>query len=109
MNPDTLYLIGCIAVAALATWLTRALPFLIFGNRELPRTVKYLSSALPPAIMVILVIYCLRNIDFASAAHGIPELASVALVALLQFWRKNMYLSILAGTVCYMVLLRVLN
>lgn len=104
----TAYMLAAVFIVALTTWLTRALPFLAFRNRELPDVVRYLGSALPPAIMVILVVYCLRNIHFSLAPHGIPELASALLVVVLQVWRKNMYLSIVAGTVCYMLLIRVM-
>ena len=105
MNPR-LYLIAAIFVVALSTWLTRALPFLAFRGRALPPVVRYLGDALPPAIMTILVCYCLRNIRFSRPPHGIPELASALLVVLLQLWKKNMYISIIAGTICYMLLIR---
>jgi branched-subunit amino acid transport protein AzlD len=106
--PETLYSISAIAVVALVTWGLRAAPFLLFGNRPLPKTMRYLGKALPPAIMTVLVIYCLRNTSFDHSPFGIPELASCTLVALLQIVKKNMYLSIIAGTVCYMILIRVL-
>ena len=61
MHNDALYPILMIAVAALVTWLTRAIPFLVFGKRQLPGMVVYLGEVLPPAIMVILVIYCLTD------------------------------------------------
>ena len=103
-----LYLIAAIAVIAAVTLLTRALPFIAFGKRELPAAVRYLGSVLPPAIMVILVCYCLRNTDFAGPRHGLPELIACAVTAGIHLWKKNMYLSIVAGTVCYMILLRIL-
>ncbi len=105
---QTAYTLAAVFVVALTTWLTRALPFLAFRNRELPDVVRYLGDVLPPSIMVILVVYCLRNIRFNAAPHGIPELSAALLVVLLQIWRKNMYLSIVAGTVCYMLLIRVM-
>ena len=106
--PDTLYPVAAIAVVAIVTLSLRAAPFVLFGSRPLPRVMRYLARALPPAIMTVLVIYCLRNTSFDRAPFGIPELAACALVALLQIVRKNMYLSIVAGTACYMVLIRVL-
>ena len=106
--PKTLYSISAIAVVALDIWGLRAAPFLLIGNRPLPKTMRYLGKALPPAIMTVLVIYCLRNTSFDHSPFGIPELASCTLVALLQIVKKNMYLSIIAGTVCYMILIRVL-
>ncbi|MBQ3072608.1 MAG: AzlD domain-containing protein [Oscillospiraceae bacterium] len=105
---NTLYPIGVIAVAALVTLALRAAPFLIFGGRPIPKAVRYLGQVLPLAIMTVLVIYCLRNTVFTAYPYGIPELAACALVAVLQYFCRNMYLSILAGTVVYMILLRVL-
>ena len=95
-----------IAVIALVTWALRAAPFLLFGTRPLPKAVRYLGRVLPPAIMTVLVFYCLRNTSFQTFPFGLPELASCVLVIVLQVVRKNMYLSIIAGTVCYMLLLR---
>ena len=105
---ETLYPIAAIAVVALVTWGLRAVPFILFGSRPLPKTMRYLGRVLPPAIMTILVIYCLRNTAFDCYPFGIPELASCILVALLQIVKRNMYLSIIAGTFCYMMLIRVL-
>ncbi len=96
-----------IGTAALMTWLTRALPYLLFGGkRGVPSMVSYLGSALPPAIMVILVLYCLRGIQFTSFPHGLPELLSVGLVVLIQCWKKNTILSVALGTAGYMCLIR---
>ncbi|MBR2570789.1 MAG: AzlD domain-containing protein [Clostridia bacterium] len=106
--PETLYPVAVIAVVALVTWALRAAPFALFGSRPLPRTMRYLGRTLPPAIMTVLVIYCLRNTAFDQFPFGIPELAACALVALLHVFKNNMYLSIVAGTLCYMVLIRVL-
>ena len=105
---NTIYPLAVIGVIAVVTWALRAFPFLLFGNRPLPKVIRYLGKALPPAIMTILVIYCLRDISFSQSPFGIPELAACALVVILQALRKNMYLSIIAGTVCYMVLIRVM-
>lgn len=101
-------LVLVIAVITAVTVLTRALPFIAFGKKELPATVKYLGNVLPAAIMVILVCYCLKGIRFAESPHGLPELLACAAVAGVHLWKKNMYLSIIVGTVCYMVLLRVI-
>jgi branched-subunit amino acid transport protein AzlD len=103
-----MYPIAVIGVIAVVTWALRAFPFLLFGNRPLPKVIRYLGKALPPAIMTVLVIYCLRDTSFSQSPFGIPELAACALVVILQVVRKNMYLSIIAGTVCYMILIRVM-
>lgn len=103
-----IYVFAAILVAAAVTLLTRAAPFLLFRGRELPKTVQWLGTALPQAIMVILVCYCLRNVDFSASPFGLAELGACALVVLLQATKKNMYVSILAGTAAYMLLLRIL-
>ena len=100
------YPAAVIATVALITWGLRAAPFLLFGKRPLPKTMKYLGHVLPPAIMTVLVIYCLRNTSFTRSPYGIPEILSCLAVILLQIFRRNMYLSIIAGTVCYMLLIR---
>ncbi|SEA29049.1 Branched-chain amino acid transport protein AzlD [Oribacterium sp. KHPX15] len=104
---NTAYLIAVISVITIVTWILRAFPFLLFGSRPLPKTIQYLGSVLPPAIMMVLVFYCLRNMNIGQFPYGIPELIACTLIVILQLIRKNMYLSIIAGTACYMVLIRV--
>ena len=83
-----LHSVAIIAVAAIVTLIIRAVPFVAFdGKREVPETVTYLGKVLPPAIMVILVIYCVKGINLFTGSHGIPELLSIAVVALLHIWR----------------------
>lgn len=99
--------LAIIAVVAFCTILTRALPFIALGGKkEVPPSVKYLGKVLPPAIMSILVVYCLKSVNLLVGSRGIPELASVALVAALHIWKKNTLLSIGAGTLCYMALVQ---
>lgn len=100
--------VAIIAVAAAVTLFIRAIPFVVFGGkREVPETITYLGKVLPPAIMVILVIYCVKGINFFAGSRGIPELLSIAVVAGLHIWKKNTLLSIAVGTVLYMILVQV--
>ena len=100
--------IAIIAVVAVCTLLTRALPFLVFGGkREVPQVIRYLGSVLPPAIMAILVVYCLKGVNVLSKNHGASELLASLLVVVLHLWKKNTLLSIGMGTVCYMFLIQV--
>lgn len=104
---DIMHSLMLIAVVSICTIFLRAVPFLIFGRKkEVPAAVRYLGNVLPPAIMAVLVVYCLRGISFVSGNHGIPEIVSVFLVAVLHIWKKNILLSIGLGTVCYMVLVQ---
>ena len=95
-----------VAVVALVTIFLRFLPFLIFRNRTSPAFITYLGKVLPFAIMGMLVVYCLRNISFSAMPFVIPEVISVALVVGLHVWKKNTLLSIISGTVCYMLLVQ---
>lgn len=96
-----------IAVMAAVTFLTRALPFLLFDRgEEPPKLILYLGRVLPPAIIAMLVVYCLRGISFASPAAWIPQLAAGAAVVLLHLWKHNNLLSIFGGTILYMVLVQ---
>ena len=103
---DGYYLIGILIMAAV-TLLLRALPFLAFGTkRQVPGYITRLSSLLPYAVMIMLIVYCLRNISFSSTGTFLPELICIAIVVLLHLWRHNTILSIVAGTVCYMLLVQ---
>jgi len=97
-----------ILAAALITWALRALPFALFARRRLPRVIVYLGHALPPAIMAVLVIYCLKSVDLTAFPFALPELLGVAITAALHLWRNNTLLSIAGGTAVYMVMIRVL-
>lgn len=100
--------IAVLIVVALCTVLTRALPFIILsGKKKLPDTVKYLGNVLPAAIMVILVVYCLRGISFIDGNHGLPEMLAVIIVALLHIWKRNTLLSIAVGTAAYMFFVQI--
>lgn len=101
------YSAATLIIVAAVTGLVRAVPFLLFGGRnELPKTIHYLGRVLPASIMIILVVYCLRNIDLKAFPFGLAELISVAVVIVSQVTKKNTFLSILLGTACYMVLIR---
>lgn len=96
-----------VAVMAAVTILLRFLPFLIFrAGKPIPPYVAYLGDVLPAAIIGMLVIYCLKDTVIAAAPYGVPELIAVLCVIGLQAWRRNSLLSILSGTVVYMLLVQ---
>ena len=94
-----------VAVMSLVTILLRFLPFLVF-RKKVPPCITYLGSVLPPAIIGMLVIYCLKDTVITSAPFGLPELIAGVMVVLLQVWKRNALLSILCGTVAYMLLIQ---
>ena len=107
MPLTTVQILAIILAVSLGTQITRWLPFLLFPeSKQPPKVVLYLGKVLPPAMMGLLVVYSLRSTDLLGGSHGIPEGIAVAVTALLHLWRRNTLLSILAGTVCYMLLVQ---
>ncbi len=118
--------IASIAVMAVVTFLTRFLPFLLFDRgKEPPKLVLYLGRVLPPAVIAMLIIYCLRNpaltvsADLTAGLSSLwaavvsffvgwaPQLISGVVVVILHVWKKNNLLSIFSGTILYMILVQV--
>ena len=99
--------IATIAIAALCTFATRLVPFVLFGRkRTVHRIVVFLGNVLPPAIIATLIVYCLKSVNLLAFPSGIPELISIAAVVLLHLWKRNTLLSVGAGTICYMILIQ---
>ena len=106
---DTVYTFLLVGVVALVTALLRFLPFLVFdGRRSVPAVIRYLGQVLPYSVMAMLVVYCLKGVSFGAFSEWLPSAISVAAVVVLHLWKRNTLLSIIGGTACYMLLLRLL-
>lgn len=117
--------IASIAVMAVVTFLTRFLPFLLFDRGDSPpKLVLYLGRVLPPAVIAMLIVYCLRS-PAVTVPDGLtaqmsgwlasivsffvgwaPLLISGVVVVVLHVWKKNNLLSIFGGTILYMILVQ---
>lgn len=107
MHLTTLQTLAIILAVAVGTQLTRWLPFWLFPeNRQPPAAIVYLGRVLPPAMMGLLVVYCLKGVSWLSAPHGAPELMAIAAVVALHTWKRNVLLSIAGGTALYMLLVQ---
>lgn len=96
-----------IAMCALGSIITRFLPFLIFRpDKPTPKFVKYLGDILPGAIFAMLIVYCLKNVSFTTFSYGLPEILAILATALFHLWKRNMLISISAGTIFYMILIQ---
>lgn len=96
-----------VGALAAATVLTRFLPFWLFpAGKPVPRVISYLGKVLPGAVMGLLVVYCLKDVQWTGPAHGAPELLAVAAVILLHWYKRNTLLSIGGGTLLYMLLVQ---
>ena len=92
----------CIA----GTMLTRFLPFIVFReNKKTPAYIQYIGKFLPSAVFGMLVVYCLKNVNILQGSHGLPEAISILVTGGLHIWKRQMLLSIAAGTICYMLLI----
>ena len=93
-----------IAIVSACTFLTRVVPFLLFpNNKPIPPLVQYLGKLLTPAIIGLLVIYCLKGVNMTSL---LPTVVAVVVIVALHLWKRNVLLSVGIGTVLYMVLLQ---
>lgn len=104
---NDIHTIFIILTAGAITIFLRVLPFIAFGKKR-PEFVLYLGKVLPYATMAMLVVYCLKDINFFRGSHGIPEIISSIFVIILHIWKRNTLLSIITGTALYMFLVQVI-
>ncbi len=96
-----------IAMCVLGTVLTRFLPFWVFSeNRQTPAFIQYIGRYLPSAVFGMLVVYCLKDVDFLHGNHGAYEIIGIAVTVILHLWKRNFMLSMAVGTLCYMLLMQ---
>jgi branched-subunit amino acid transport protein AzlD len=95
-------------ICAGVTFFTRLFPFVFFARQKPTQKMAYLQRYLPPMTMVILVVYCLKDVVWASFPHGADVLCGIVVTALLHIWRGNPLISIFSGTAVYMILIRIL-
>ena len=103
-NTHAMVLILTMMVGTMAT---RFLPFLLLGDkRQTPPIISYLGTVLPCAIMGMLVVYCLRGVSVTPLSSLTPAALGVGITAGLHLWKHNTLISIIGGTVCYMLLVQ---
>lgn len=107
MNLSPLQTLLMIMAIALGTFLTRSLPFILFPEgKEVPAYINYLGTVLPYAMIGLLVIYCLKDIDFTAIPFGLPEGVALLSIISLHYWKNNTLISIAGGTIMYMILVQ---
>lgn len=94
-----------ILVAGICTFATRVIPFAAFGNRRVPEIIKYLGKILPPAIIGVLIIYCIKDGYNLELNTLLPQILGIAITAGIHLWRRNVLLSISVGTISYMLMI----
>lgn len=108
MRAGFLYSVSIITAVAVTSYFLRAFPFLVLNkkNKAVEKYMMYLGKVLPPAVIGILIIFCLKDTSILKSPHGIPEILAVTVVVLLHVWRRNSLISILGGTIFYMYLVQ---
>ena len=98
-----------ILVMGLATLATRILPVLIFGQgKKVPDYIMYLGRVVPYTAMGLLIVYCLKDVSVLEAPHALPEILALACVTGSYLWKRNTILSVVVGTVAYMVMVQLI-
>lgn len=96
-------------MVVLGTIILRSLPFIIIRKSIAERRcIKYLGDAMPYAMIALLVIYCIKDINIIKFPYGLPEIISIVLIAIFQIFKRNVLISIGLGTVIYMFLVQVI-
>lgn len=97
------YVLAALAAALAVTFALRALPFVAAQWLQRHAFVQRLGRFLPLAIMTLLVLHAGAGAAAADARGPWPELAAVALTALMQWRLRHPLLAILCGTALYLV------
>ena len=96
-----------VAIVVAGTLLTRFGAFLVFPpGKKAPDFVLFLGKALPAAVMGMLVVYTFKDTIVLSYPYGLPELIALLVTVGMHLWKRNMFMSIGAGTVVYMILIQ---
>jgi branched-subunit amino acid transport protein AzlD len=93
-----------VAVAVAITVTLRATPFVMKSALKESPLLTDIGRWMPLGAVTILTVYCLTGINVSGRSHGIAELTGVAATVAAHRWRRNIVLSILAGTTICLVL-----
>lgn len=106
MNSEvtTGYILAAILVAAGITFLLRLLPFGLKKALAGSELLDALSHWIPLGAVALLAIYAVVKINYSSVETAAPYLAGLVVTVGAHLWRKNMVLSMVAGTVTCVVL-----
>ena len=94
-----------IALSAVGIALTRFLPFLVFSSdKPTPKYLVYLGKVLPPAVFGMLVVYCLKDLNFAVPSAYLGELIAISATVIIHLCFRKMLLSVTGGLIVYVLL-----
>lgn len=94
-------------VSGLIVFSLRAFPFVLFSKREPPKLFRFIQRYIPPMMMAVLLVYCLKDVQFTRPPFSLPEIAALAFTVIAHVWKGNSMISIFGGTALFMVLSRI--
>lgn len=86
---------------------TRILPFAVFAKKNPPLFIRFIEKYAPPLIMMVLLVYCFKDVDYSAAGTCVPYFACVTASGIIHVLFRNSMASIIGSTVIYMVLMRI--
>ena len=102
--------LGFVLAMGAVIFFCRAFPFLFFfrdspgGGKKGARVfLDFIERIVPPAAMTVLAFNALGGAFRESAPEGLLVLAASVFTAVLHLWKRNFLVSILGGTILYMI------
>ncbi len=100
--------IAMLVVMAITVIFLRALPFLLFRKRKVSPLFVYLGKVLSAAAIAMLIIYSFFCVGHSGTGDGTTEIFRLGgaslVVTICHLLLKNPLVSIISGTVVYMIL-----
>lgn len=97
--PGAGYVLGALVVMFVVTVALRAAPFVALSVLRESAFVDFLGRTMPAGVMVILVMYTLRDVDETS---WLPATIGLTGTIGVHVWRRNAALSTVVGTGLYL-------
>lgn len=101
--PGTAYLLAGLGVMFLVTVALRAAPFVALTRLRDSGVVRYLGRTMPAGVMVVLVVYTLRDTT-AEVGSWVPAAVALALTLGVHLAFRRAAASIVLGTATFMLL-----
>ena len=86
----------------------RLFPFALFSKKDPPPLLSFIEKYIPSMVIAILIIYCLKDVNFTAAPYGAPYLIGIVAAVVLHLTVKNSMISIFGSTILFMILSRVM-
>ena len=104
---DPLYLLLATTVMFGVTYALRGFSFMAFGNgRKTPEAIQYVGRVISPAVIAVMIVYCLKGTSFHAPLYGGAEAAAIGVCILLHRLFRNPLLSIAVSTAVYMLMVQ---